>query len=281
MRRAMCLVLLMALAACGGGSIPPAAEQQTLVDRATLTSQEMLGQGDPGVRQDIQGSLRRSRAVMICPRVLKAGFILGAQGGSCVLTARDGAGSWSSPAFYSFGSGSLGLQIGLQDAQLMFFILTDKGLNAVLDNQVKLGGDISIALVTVGGGMGGATTTAAGADVVAYARTRGLYAGITLDGAVMSPYHEGNQAYYGRPVAVRDIVLSMTAYNQGADPLRAVLMQYGANQAVVPPPSQPYAAPAQGSVPGGVPGGAPYGQAAPPAYSAPVTGGGITRETLH
>ena len=277
MRRAMCLVLLMALAACGGGSIPPAAEQQTLVDRATLTAQEMLGQGDPGVRQDTQGSLRRSRAVMICPRVLKAGFILGAQGGSCVLTARDGAGSWSSPAFYSFGSGSLGLQIGLQDAQLMFFILTDKGLNAVLDNQVKLGGDISIALVTVGGGMGGATTTAAGADVVAYAKTRGLYAGITLDGAVMSPYHEGNQAYYGRPVAVRDIVLSMTAYNQGADPLRAVLMQYGASQAVVPPSAQPYAAPAQGSVPGA----APYGQAAPPAYSAPVTGGGITRETLH
>ena len=70
MRRAMCLVLLMALAACGGGSIPPAAEQQTLVDRATLTAQEMLGQGDPGVRQDTQGSLRRSRAVMICPRVL-------------------------------------------------------------------------------------------------------------------------------------------------------------------------------------------------------------------
>ena len=125
--------------------------------------------------------------------------------------------------------------------------------------------------------MGGATTTAAGADVVAYAKTRGLYAGITLDGAVMSPYHEGNQAYYGRAVAVRDIVLSMTAYNQGADPLRAVLMQYGASQAVVPPSAQPYAAPAQGSVPGA----APYGQAAPPAYSAPVTGGGITRETLH
>ena len=142
-------------------------EQQTLVDRATLTVQDMMTQT---VSQDPQDLLRRAKGVMICPRIFKAGFFFGGEGGNCVLLARAGNGTWSYPAFYTIGSGSFGLQIGVQDSQLMMLILTEKGLNAVLDSQIKLGANASIAIATLGAGIQGSTTAAVGADIVAFFR---------------------------------------------------------------------------------------------------------------
>ena len=87
--------------------------------------------------------LPQARAVMICPRVFRAGFLIAGEGGGCVLLARGGQGSWSSPAFYSLSSGSVGLQAGVQDAEVMMMILTENGLRSVMDNQFKLGGNAS------------------------------------------------------------------------------------------------------------------------------------------
>ncbi|EHM03545.1 hypothetical protein HMPREF9946_00028 [Acetobacteraceae bacterium AT-5844] len=209
-------------------------EEQVLVDRATLTVQEMLS-GSDGPQTDAVGMLRRARAVMVCPRIFRAGFIVGGQGGGCVLVARDGAGSWSSPAFYSMGSGSIGFQIGVQDAQIMMMILTDKGLSALMDSQFKIGADASIAVATIGGGIAGATTAAVGADIVTIAKSRGLFAGIALDGSLLSSRSGSNRAYYGQAYSARQIVVDMAAHNPGADPLRAMLMRFG-------PPNNPLAA---------------------------------------
>ncbi len=199
-------------------------EQQALVDRATLTVQDLVGGGDGGDRVD---TLKRARAVMVCPRVFRLSFILGAEGGGCVLSARDGSGSWSDPAFYGLGSGSVGLQIGLQDSEVLMMVLTEKGLAAVMDNQFKLGGDASISVVTIGVGVQAATTAALSGDIVAFSRGRGLYAGASLAGSVMSTRTDWNNAYYGRDLAARQIVMEMQANNPGADPLRAVLGKYG------------------------------------------------------
>ena len=204
-----------------------AGEAQTLVDRSALAVQEILGEGDAAARSDAQDMLRRARAVMVCPQVLRAGFILGGQGGGCVLLGRDAAGSWSSPAFYSLASGSLGLQVGLQDMAIIMMVLTDKGLSALMDSQFKLGADASVAIATVGAGVSGATTSAAGADILAFARTRGLYAGISLEGSLLSTRSESNLAYYGKESSPRQIVVAMQVHNPGADPLRAVLMRFG------------------------------------------------------
>ena len=100
-------------------------EEQTLVDRSTLALQDMMNQT---VSQDPRDVLSHARAVMICPRVFKAGFIFGGEGGACVLLARAGNGTWSYPAFYGMGSGSFGLQIGIEDSQLLMLIMTEKGL---------------------------------------------------------------------------------------------------------------------------------------------------------
>ena len=205
--------------------------EQELVDRSTLAAQDMLNDQNG---HDAQSVLRRARATMICPRVFRAGFLFGAQGGSCVLVARDGNGSWSSPAFYTIAAGSFGFQAGLQDSELMLMILTDRGLRAVLDDQFKLGADAGAVFVQWGGGVEGATTTAAGADIVGFTRSRGLFAGISLSGSVMAADSASNRAYYGREEAAQQIVISMDANNPGAAPLREVLSRYGS----VPPLTQ-------------------------------------------
>jgi lipid-binding SYLF domain-containing protein len=209
-------------------SLPARAQgdQQALVDRAALAVQELLTTGDGA--QDARSFLRRARAVMICPRIFRAGFILGGEGGSCALVGRDGAGSWSSPAFYQLGAGSVGLQIGIQDAMVMMMIMTDRGLQAVMDSQFTLGADASIAIATIGGGIQGGTTTAAGADIVSVARSRGLFAGISLQGSILTFLSDWVRGYYGRDYSARQIVVGMEAHNPGSDPLRAMLLQHGA-----------------------------------------------------
>lgn len=199
------------------------ADQQALVDRATLTVNDLLG-GEHGA--DARTVLRRARAVMIFPRVFRGGFILGGEGGSGVLLARDGAGNWSSPAFYGMGGGSLGLQIGVQDSQVILFIMNDRALNAILQSQFKFGADAAIAVAHVGAGIAGGTTAALRADVVSVAKSRGLYAGVSLEGSILARRNEDNAAYYGRPVSAEQIVLTMEAHNPGSDNLRAALIRW-------------------------------------------------------
>jgi lipid-binding SYLF domain-containing protein len=203
-------------------------EQQTLVDRAALAVQEVMTGGERP--QDAQDFLRRARAVMVCPRIFRAGFIIGGEGGTCVLVGRDGGGSWSSPAFYQLASGSIGLQAGIQDMVLVMMVMTDRGLNALMNSQFTLGADASVALATLGAGIQGGTTTAAGADIVAVARARGLFAGLSLQGSLLTYLPDYARAYYGREASARQIVLAMEVHNPGADPLRGMLMRYGTRQ---------------------------------------------------
>ena len=180
---------LLAVLALSAAPARAQTEQQTLVDRATLTVQEMFSDQ---VNPDGRRILKNAKGIMICPRVFKAGFILGGQVGSCVLVGRQGG--WSNPAFYGFGSGSIGFQIGVQDAQIAFIVLTEKGLAALMDSQFKIGADASVAVATLGAGVSGATTAALRADIVAFAQARGLFAGIALDGSMISQRTEWNQA---------------------------------------------------------------------------------------
>ncbi len=237
---------------------PGQTEQQALVDRATLAVQDLMTTSNS---TDPAGLLRSARAVMICPRVFKAGFILGASGGGCVLVARDGSGSWSDPAFYDMGSASFGFQIGIQDSAIVMMILTDHGLSAVMDSQFKIGADAGVAVATLGAGVEGATTAALRADIVAFAISRGLFGGVSLQGSLLTTDTANNQAYYGQPLGARQIVVQMQANNPGADPLREMLTRYGSAPAPVLPPSvaaSPPGAPSAAAMPP-----APYAAAGP------------------
>jgi lipid-binding SYLF domain-containing protein len=197
-------------------------EQQTLVDRATLTVQEMLADNATGDARDL---VRRARGALICPRVFKAGFFLGGEGGGCVMVGRLQTG-WTAPAFYGMGAGSFGLQIGIQDSEILFIVLTEKGLHALLDSQFKIGANAGIAIATLGGGVQGSTTAAFRADIVAFSRSRGLFAGIALDGSLIGARSDWNEAYYGHPIAAQQIVLQGEGNNPGAQPLREMLGRF-------------------------------------------------------
>ncbi len=226
----------LGLTACGGP--PGSGETQALVDRSTLAVQELLG-GDHDLL-NAQSQLRTARAVMVCPRLFRAAFIGGGEGGSCLLVGRDGAGSWSSPAFFGMGSGNLGFQVGIQDAQTMLIIRSDRALEAVLNGQFKFGADASIAVAHLGGSVEGATTTNLGADIIAISRTRGLFAGLALEGTMLNARPEWNQNYYGQDVSARQVVMNMAAHNPGADPLRGVLMRFaGGQQTAAAPAAEP------------------------------------------
>jgi lipid-binding SYLF domain-containing protein len=198
-------------------------DQQALVDRATLTIQDMFTA--PNANNPL-GTLRQSKGVLVCPRVFKAGFIIGGSGGGCVLLARIQGGGWSYPAFYTMGTGSFGLQAGVQDAQVVLMIMTQRGLQAVMDSQFKIGADASIAIATLGAGVEGATTAALRADIVAFSKTRGLFAGVSLAGSIISSDSGDNRAYYGTPLAPQQIVLEGQGQNPGAAPLREMLARF-------------------------------------------------------
>lgn len=238
-KRAKYLAIAVGMAATSIVASAPAqartlAGQQELVDRATLALDEVLGSVEAGKAREI---LPNARAVMICPRVFRAGlFLFGGEGGGCVLLARGGQGTWSAPAFYSMFGGMFGPQIGVQDAALVMMIMRPAALRAVMDTQFRLGADASLALIVVGADIQGATTAALNADIVAFAKTRGLFGGISLQGSVMSADSAGNEVYYGQPVGPIDIVMAMRINNPGADPLRAALMRYNS------PPARTYAA---------------------------------------
>lgn len=197
-------------------------EQQVLVDKAFITLREL--RANPNLRQPIDKYLSASKGVLIFPNLLKGAFIFGAEGGRGVLLVHNADGSWSSPAFYALGSASIGLQIGAKATSALLIINTQGGLNKIMNNSVKLGADLSLAAGPFGIGGQAATTTNAGADIYQYAESEGAFAGVQLDGSVVSSNDEWNEAYYGRTgIKPTQIVFKGAVHNQGADQLRRAL----------------------------------------------------------
>ncbi|CAA7616315.1 lipid-binding SYLF domain-containing protein [Magnetospirillum sp. UT-4] len=221
----MIRILVALLLAVGVAAKPaaaePAAETTRMVAKAA-TSIERLRR-DPQLQGDIDALLARARAVLIVPDLVKGGFIIGAEYGTGVLLTKGGDGRWSGPAFYSVASGSVGLQIGLQDAETLYVIMSEGGLKAVMDNRFKAGAGAGVALAHVGAGASAATTTHAGADIYAFNKAVGAYGGATLDGSGILPRHSWNAAYYGNNPAPEDILIARSVDSPQADRLRDVL----------------------------------------------------------
>lgn len=160
-----------------------------------------------------------AKGVFIVPQMLRGGFFIGGSGGSGALLARDRkTGKWSYPAFYTMGSVSFGMQIGADTSEIILMVMTDKGMEAMLSTEFKLGGDVSLAAGPVG-----ASAKAQTADILAYGRSKGVFAGIAIDGAVIAPRYEWNNSYYGKEVLLTDILINQTVSNPQADNLRAAL----------------------------------------------------------
>jgi lipid-binding SYLF domain-containing protein len=197
-----------------------ASDQQQLVNRARITIDDVRKDKEFGNAPEL---LRRAIAVMIVPQLVKGGFFVGGEGGDAVLLDRSKGSGWSYPAFYSMGSASFGLQIGLEQSELVMFVMSDRALHALLADQFKIGAEAGIAVVTLGSSAEAATTAAMHADIVVWASSSGAYAGVTLNGTVIKPRDSFNTAYYGHPVSVSDILRGHHVQDRHADGLRRTL----------------------------------------------------------
>jgi lipid-binding SYLF domain-containing protein len=219
------LVLAGAAAATACGSSQPAmtpaaalSPQQELVNDATSAVRSMRGSSS---FKGVDEYLSRAKGVMIFPNLKKGGLIVGGQGGSGVLLARDAKG-WSSPAFYSFASGSAGLQIGYQESTVVLVLMSKKSLDRAIEGGVTLGADATVAAGTVGDSAANAATSP-GADIVQFIDASGVFAGASLAGGSISPDMKANQAYYSPDATPKGIVLEGRFYRAAAEPLREAL----------------------------------------------------------
>jgi len=193
------------------------AKRQSLVDQSLGSARKVLSGKD---FPDALKLMPKARAVLIIPELVQGGFILGAAGGRGVLLTRTGQGNWSYPAFYGMGSGSVGLQVGGKVSEIVFIILTDKGLQAMLDHKFKIGAEAGVTMVAVGAGIEGATTSAVGSDIVAFANSNGLFVGASLEGSFIDADNDWNALYYGPGATGRAIVADRRYTNPGAEPIR-------------------------------------------------------------
>lgn len=200
-----------------------ASDQQETVDRARLTAEDLRKDGAFGTALSL---IKRSRGVLIVPRIFKAGFFVGGAGGQGVLLTRNGA-AWSNPAFYTIASASFGLQIGAQESEMVLIIMSQKALNAVMRNQFKIGAEAGLAVATLGSSAEAATTTNLNADIIAWASSTGAFAGVSLDGTLIKPNPGDDRSYYGRSLTSSDIVLRHQGANPGAAALRQSLATLG------------------------------------------------------
>jgi lipid-binding SYLF domain-containing protein len=199
------------------------AKRQSLVDQSLRSAGKVLSGKD---YPDTLKLMPKARGVLIVPELVQGGFIIGAAGGRGVLLSRSNPGNWSYPAFYGMGSGSVGLQVGGKVSEIVFIILTEKGLKAILEHKFKFGAEAGVTMVAVGAGIEGASTAAFGTDIVAFASSNGLFAGASLEGSYIDADNDWNALYYGPGATGRAIVVDRRYTNPGAEPLRQFLAKW-------------------------------------------------------
>jgi lipid-binding SYLF domain-containing protein len=228
------LAVGLAALGCAVLALPPARasaddalETRQLVERARLTVESFLA--DPQLADPFRDLARRAKGVFVAPQVLRGAFIIGASGGSGVLLARDERGQWGGPAFYTIGEVSIGFQAGGEASEIVLMAMTDRGVSALLSSSVKLGADVGIAAGPIGVGASAATANLS-ADILTYSRSKGLYAGASLQGAVIATRGAWNTAYYGKPVTPTDILIRREVSNPQAAPFIEAIARVAAGK---------------------------------------------------
>ena len=225
------VVVVSALGAASpvtGDAAKDAREAQQLVEKAKLTVESFTA--DQATGKAVRDLIKKAKGVYVAPEVLRGAFIVGASGGSGVLLIRDDKGRWNGPAFYTIGEASFGFQAGADKSEVMLLIMSDRGVSSMLASSVKLGADASVAAGPVGAGSS-AETANLSADILSFSRQKGLFAGVSLDGAVMSKRDGLNEAYYKKEdVTPTEILIKGAPSNKDAASLKAQLNKLAATK---------------------------------------------------
>jgi lipid-binding SYLF domain-containing protein len=218
-------VIVFVLAALGAlvpvfAAADDAMNARHLVERAQQTLETFSQAREMDAFRNL---VKSARGVFIAPQILKGAFIVGAAGGSGVFVVRDSlTGRWLGPAFYTIGEASFGFQIGGSASEVVLLAMTDRGVNALLESSIKLGADVGVAAGPVGMGAA-ASTENLSVDIVSFLRSKGLFGGISVDGAVVKTRSDWNDAYYGVIVTPVDLFRKRIAGNPHSAGLLAVV----------------------------------------------------------
>jgi lipid-binding SYLF domain-containing protein len=179
------------------------------VRKAAQVFEEVMGAPDKAIPTSI---LDKAEAIAVIPGMIKAGLGVGAHRGKGILSARNRqGGTWSNPAFLTLTGGSFGAQIGAQEMDIVLIVMNKAGLDNLLKNEFKIGGEASVAAGPVGRGAEASTDIQLKAEILSYSRARGLFAGATLSGSAIREDEDANQRFYGRTVRNRDLVMGPPA----------------------------------------------------------------------
>jgi len=181
---------------------PNTKEGASQASKAAKVLSEILSAPDKGIPGDL---MAKAKCVAVFPSVLKAGFIVGGQGGRGVASCRTTSG-WSAPAFFELKGGSIGLQAGGESIDLVLLFMNDKGMKSLLSDKFELGGEASVAAGPVGRTTSASTDAKLDAQILSYSRTKGLFGGVALKGSVISPDKSDMEGTYGKGVTAQTVL---------------------------------------------------------------------------
>jgi lipid-binding SYLF domain-containing protein len=215
----ICLSLLLPTAALAASTRE---DLQARIDAAKVVLDQIMNAGDRTVPNNI---LKSATCVAVVPSMVKGAFFVGAQYGQGIVTCRTGHG-WSGPVFIRMAGGSFGFQWGGQATDLILIAVNDRGMQDLLKDKFKIGGDASAAAGPVGRSGTASTDWKMSAELLSYSRTKGIFAGISLSGAVVQADTSGDQAFYGADVDRHEILDGKTPVPVSAMDLIRELQEY-------------------------------------------------------
>ncbi len=214
MKRLVCLLM------CSSAMVFAASDAAiTRINDAATVFHEINSAPDKGIPRDL---IERAKCVAIIPGVKKGGFVVGAQYGKGVMTCRVGSG-WSGPSTIRLEGGSIGAQIGGGESDVVLVVLNDRGAQRLMESKFTIGGEGAVMAGPVGRDASAKTDALMSAEILSYARSRGAFAGITLNGSTLRPDNDDNAKIYGSSVSHKDILTGKIEKPAAADPLYAAL----------------------------------------------------------
>lgn len=215
------LILLAAAAAV----CMPAAERsidKRISESASVLS-EIMNAGDKGIPEDL---LEKAQCVGVVPNLKRAGFIVGAKYGKGTVVCREANRQWSAPSVIRIEGGSLGLQIGAGETDVVFIVMNQRGMDRLMQDKFTIGADVSAMAGPVGRSAQAETDAQLHAEILSYSRSRGVFAGVSLEGATLRPDRDDNRDLYGRDVSQREVLTGNVRPPASAQALYAELNRY-------------------------------------------------------
>ncbi len=199
-------------------------EHTKRIHEAGVVLGEIMDAGDHSIPADL---LRKASCVGVVPNMKRAGFIVGGKYGKGVITCRKAEGvGWSAPATIRIEGGSIGFQIGAGETDLVFVVMNRSGEEKLMKDKFTFGADASVMAGPVGRSGNAETDAAMKAEILAYSRSRGVFAGVSLEGATLRPDNDDNEKIYGKPVKMREILHGEVQPPASASALYSVLNRY-------------------------------------------------------